>query len=451
MSTDKQESSIASQERVLREYAAKNQYKIIDSYIDEGLSGKKAEKRPAFMRMIEDSGRDMFDFVLIYDSSRFARNLEESIVYKSVLKRNGVALVSITEPTLDDDSALITDAMLGALNEMHSRKLSRAVKRGMVDKAMQGNYQTPPPFGYKKDGVSLAIVPEEAKIIKLIFSLFIERSSWHSVAVQLNNMGINKRNAYGWYSRDIKRMLQNPVYIGKLTYDSVVYNGKHESIIDLDLWENVQNIIENKPKRKTRPSSTYKHWLSGIMKCAYCGGGMNHFYDKNKNAFYRCSKNSNGCCNYSNCLGIKKLELIAIQSLEMITKNNNLSEYTNFTKKNDISQLESLNIALKKIQNRLERHKVAYSNGVDSLEEYRANKEKCAHEEIIISEQIKTLSADEIADEKVDHFKETVKNLIETLLSDAQTIEQKSNAIKPIIDRIVIDKYNNNYDFFYFI
>jgi len=268
MSTDKQENSITSQERVLRDYADKNNIKIIETYIDEGVSGRVAEKRPAFMRMIDDSAKDMFEIVLVYDSSRFARNLEESIVYKSMLKRNGVTLVSITEPTLDDDSALITDAMLGALNEMYSRKLSRAVKRGMVDNAMKGKHQTPPPYGYSKADKKLIIVPNEAEVVRFIFSLFLERLSWHSVAVYLNDMGVGKRKAYGWYSRDVKRMLLNPVYIGMLNFDGNIYKGEHEAIIDKSVWDDVQEIIVNKPKVRTRPPSTYKHWLSGIMKCA---------------------------------------------------------------------------------------------------------------------------------------------------------------------------------------
>ena len=209
MSTDKQENSIASQERVLKDYAQKHSCKITESYIDEGISGRAAEKRPAFMRMIDDSGKGLFDVVLVYDSSRFARNLEESIVYKSLLKRNGVELISVTEPTLDDDSALISDAMLGALNEMYSRKLSRAVKRGMVDKAMQGKFLVPPPFGYAKENGKLVIIAEEAETVRKIFALYTEKQSYHAVAHELNDVNTKKRNAFGWYQRDIKRMLTN--------------------------------------------------------------------------------------------------------------------------------------------------------------------------------------------------------------------------------------------------
>lgn len=113
MSTDRQEHSIDSQERLIKSYANQNNFAILHNYIDEGISGRNAEKRPQFLQMIDDSAKGEFQYVIIYDSSRFARNLEQSLVYKSILKKNGVELVSITEPVLDEDTSLITDALFG--------------------------------------------------------------------------------------------------------------------------------------------------------------------------------------------------------------------------------------------------------------------------------------------------------------------------------------------------
>lgn len=95
MSTDMQEHSIESQERVLMEYAKRNGYVVIRKYIDRGISGQHASKRPDFLKMIDDSETGEFQFVLIYDSSRFARNLVESLTYKSILKENFDAVQEI--------------------------------------------------------------------------------------------------------------------------------------------------------------------------------------------------------------------------------------------------------------------------------------------------------------------------------------------------------------------
>ncbi|MCL2171476.1 MAG: recombinase family protein [Defluviitaleaceae bacterium] len=445
MSTDKQENSIESQCVVLENYAKAHGMLVVDRYVDEGLSGRDAASRPAFMKMIDDSRNGDFDGVLVYDSSRFARNLEESIVYKSVLNKNGVALISATEPRLDDDSALITDAMLGALNELHSRKLSKAVKRGMVHAAQKGFHQTPPPYGYSKQNGVLQINEQEAAVVRMIFEMFIDLPSWHSVAAKLNDMGISKRKAYGWYSRDIKRMLTNSTYIGFVNYAGNVYNGKHDSIVDNEIWDKVKILIENKPTYQSRSSNTYKHWLSGLLKCGVCGGRLNHSTDKRGNRFYRCSKYANGACNYSNFIAVKKMEDLLIASFDDIMMGDMTG--ARFSPRVDCKkQIDLLNATLKKVQARLARHKEAYANGVDSLEEYSENRERCRKEEENILSEIKKHESHEV---DVHSLKNKIQEVRGVLFSGDTILEHKSHAIKSIIEKIV--KYRSEVTIYYFV
>lgn len=452
MSTDKQENSIDSQQNILEAYADTHEMKVAGTYVDEGISGRTAEKRPAFMRMIDDSAKGIFDAVLVYDSSRFARNLEESIVYKSVLKKNGVKLVSATEPTLDEDSALITDAMLGALNEMYSRKLSKSVKRGMVYNAQKGKYQTPPPYGYRKSGGVMSVVEDEAEIVKKAFEMFIYCPSWFSVAVKLNEMGAKKRTAYGWYTRDVKRMLLNPAYIGNVYYAGEVYKGEHEPIIDTEIWEKVQALISNKPVRRLRPSMTYKHWLSGLLRCAHCGGRMNLTTDTAGNKSYRCSKNANGCCRYSNFMSVRKLEKLMGNALEALISNDNFTGYDQIvlSKKND-GKLELLQVSLKKIRAKLNRHKDAYSSGIDTIDEYRENKTKCRKEEKELLKQLEALSVNDVVAGENTQLKTSVILLTKLLYSDDYDIEQKSFAVKNVVEKIIFNKNTGKFTVFYYL
>ena len=106
VSTDKQEElSPDAQKRLLIDYAKKHNMSLLaeNIYIDNGISGKKADKRPEFMKMISlaKSKEHPFDIILVWKFSRFARNQEESIVYKSLLKKNNVEVVSISEPLID--------------------------------------------------------------------------------------------------------------------------------------------------------------------------------------------------------------------------------------------------------------------------------------------------------------------------------------------------------------
>lgn len=453
MSTDKQENSIASQKEVLERYAKMHHMKIVHEYVDEGISGRAAEKRPAFMQMIEDSDKDMFEAVLVYDSSRFARNLEESIVYKSALKKNNVELISATEPTLDEDSALITDAMLGALNEMYSRKLSKAVKRGMVYNAQNGNYQVPPPFGYKKEKGVMTIIDSEAEVIKKIYSLFIERPSWHSVAVRINATGRTTRKGAFWGSRDIKRILTNPAYIGYVTYAGETYKGNHSPIIDNGTYEKVQKLISEKPPtHKARPEMLYKHWLSGILKCGHCGHAMSCLFPKRGSSFYRCHGHACGKCTHSNFVLVKDIEEIVLNSFKNLISSDKIDNYEIFircnNKKDEYSELQT---ALKKVKAKLERHKAAYANGVDSLEEYKENKDKCILEEKEINKRLNKLADTSIKEEDINKLKEDVKSVIDFLNDESKSIEEKSLAVKTIVQRVVYNREAGELAVYYFL
>ena len=153
VSTDDQtEFSPDAQLKALRRYASQNNLVLDERYIfsDEGISGRKAEKRPGFMSMIAQakSKEHPFDVILVHKFDRFARSREDSVVYKSMLKREcNVRVISITESVEDDKFSVILEAMLEAMAEYYSINLSDEVKKGMTEKATRGGLQHVPPFG----------------------------------------------------------------------------------------------------------------------------------------------------------------------------------------------------------------------------------------------------------------------------------------------------------------
>ena len=118
--------SIDAQIKALKDYAIKNDIFLEEQYIykDEGISGRKAEKRPAFMEMIKTakSKPKKFDVILVHKFDRFSRNREDSIVYKSLLKKEcGINVISITEHLDPDDKmSIILEAFLEAMAEYYS-------------------------------------------------------------------------------------------------------------------------------------------------------------------------------------------------------------------------------------------------------------------------------------------------------------------------------------------
>ena len=177
VSTDEQaDQSPESQLIEIRKYAAANNILLPDDliFMDEGISGKRSENRPAFQRMIGEAKEDPppFDVILLWKFSRFARNQEESIVYKALLRKQcGVDVVSVSEPLPGGPFASLIERIIEWFDEFYSIRLSQEVKRTMKVKAERGELQSTPSFGYRvhmEPGQKsvLEVVPEEARKIQ---------------------------------------------------------------------------------------------------------------------------------------------------------------------------------------------------------------------------------------------------------------------------------------------
>lgn len=457
MSTDQQEHSIESQKRLINDYAARNSYLMVGNYMDEGISGRQAAKRPAFLKMIDDSVGDTFEAVLIYDSSRFARNLEESIVYKSILGRNGVALISITEPTLDDDTSIMADALLGAMNEMYSRKLSKNVKRGLEQKALRGEYIAAHPFGYSRpvSGETIQIEPAEAEIVRYIFQRFEAGQGLFSITRELGALGAITHYGNKIEVRGVDYILTNPVYKGYLRLNAngqeILKRADHDPILSEEEFDRVQGLMETykaQHKRKSRPSSEVRHWLSGIVRCSFCGKpfGYAKGYGGRSDRF-RCGGVSRGVCTESGSILVTELERLVMSALSTTFHNRQNWDKLNIKL---LSPPTSRDFAAeaKRLQQSLSRAHEAYCAGVDTLEEYKVFK---SH----VTDELTAIGVDQRAsEEKRIHFDEDAfaKKLIsamEALESNAD-LEQKKHLIRQLMDNIVLNTQTMHVECFFF-
>lgn len=456
MSTDKQEYSIDSQERLIKNYAKSHGIIIVDSYIDEGISGKLAEKRPSFLKMIDDSSSDKFDIVLIYDSSRFARNLEQSLVYKSILKKNGVDLISITEPVFDDDTSLITDALFGAMNEMYVRKLSKNVKRGMEQKVLRGEYIGRLPLGYKKDvNSNLIINPSEAEIVKYIFSAVKNNYSYFSLSKELNEKGF--RSAYGskFELRTIKYVLTNPVYKGyvraNVNDNNIYVKGIHEVIIEENFFDEVQEIIKErslKHNKKAQPPERGKHWLSGLIRCYFCNHAFS--YKKGYNGRvdrFCCVGNNHGFCKEgSKTITVEKLSELVLTELRKIY--NTPEEFFSLNIKIPApTSIINYDLEIKILNQSLTRAKEAYLAGVDTLAEYEENKNRLTKEINSLEKAKSENSSNNHFDKK--SFSRKLSNAIKVIDSDSPLIE-KQNIIRNLIEKVVVNTRDKTIELYFY-
>lgn len=483
VSTDKQEElSPDAQKRLLLEYAKKNNILISNEhiYMENGISGRKAEKRPEFLKMIATakSKPKPFDVILVWKFSRFARNQEESIVYKSLLRKQcNIDVLSVSEPLVEGPFGSLIERIIEWMDEYYSTRLSGEVFRGMTEKALRGGYQARPPLGYRieKTGEPPVIVEEEAKIIRIIFHKFVhESASYYTIARYLNSFGYKTNRGKDFERRSIEYILQNPTYIGKIRWNRtenatsqikpkdewIITDGTHPAIISEELFNQAQEIIASRRQpKKTRPASTYKHWASGLTKCSACGRTLTistHYKikkDGTKTPHYsfNCYGYAKGKCLTSHAISSRKLEkgILDILYRDMnVSDLNDLAFETIETNSIESDEIYYIQARLKELDTKEKRIKEAYREGIDTLEEYKENKMILQKERTSLEETRSSLLSATKKTPEVP-FQEQLRSLCDVLENDAFSIEQKNHAATSIISHVVFDKPNDSLKIYY--
>ncbi|MCD8379122.1 MAG: recombinase family protein [Lachnospiraceae bacterium] len=297
----------AQRERVTR-YAEFQGIEIIREYCDAGKSGKSITGRPEFTQMLQDiaDGRDNVDYVLVFKLSRFGRNAADVLNSLQYIQDFGVNLICV-EDGIDSakDSGKLTITVLSAVAEIERENILVQTMEGRKQKAREGKWNGgQAPYGYRINSKTseLVVEPNEAEIVKIIYDKFAnENMGFEAVANYLNQHGYTKDkyrdSELDYFTRGlIKNILDNPVYIGKITYgknvmekvkgtrdqyrrvkadDYMVVDGKHDAIIDDELWFKVREKRKSTGVAWTKTYSLdHEHLLSGILKCPICGVGM---------------------------------------------------------------------------------------------------------------------------------------------------------------------------------
>lgn len=482
VSTDRQEElSPDSQENLLRDYAANNNIVILDFFYDLGISGRKVKKRSDFQDMIglAKSKDHPVDCILVWKFSRFARNQEESIVYKSLLKKqHNVDVISVSEPLPDGPFGSLIERIIEWMDEYYSIRLSGEVLRGMKEGASRGAFQGAPPLGYNTadQGRTLVINPETSKIVQMIFDKYVnEQASIYSITRLLNDLGVKTVRGNLFERRSIEYVLQNPTYIGQIRWNKtenathrikdqdewIVSEGQHPAIISQELFDAAQErlrLTRLRYKKHGRPSATYKHWLSGLLKCPACGRTMSACTKKRVNgetyAYFSCYGYAHGQCNKSHGVSSLRIEREVLASIKEVFESGDII-YTlrdNRPKEND-SERNIIQERLKNLITKEERIKISYREGIDTLEEYKKNKSILQSERASLEQQLQELDTDSSdSDQDLKNcMLQKVHNLYDILVSDSYTYIQKNEALKQIVDKIIYNRDDDSLKIYYFL
>lgn len=443
VSTDEQvEYSPTSQLKILLKYALEN-HKFVakeNIYHDDGISGTSSKNRTAFQKMIScaKSKTKPFEAIIVYDFSRFARNKEESVMYKTLLRKKlGIDVVSATQPLTEGKERVILESMYEAMDEYYSLNLSENVQRGKREKAERGEHNGFAPFGYKIVDKKLVIHKENAKLVKTIYDMFINTENIKHICNTLNELGIKSTRGKLWGRKTIKLILTNKTYAGYVKNGDNYYKGVHEPIISEKKFEKVQQIWKYRDEHfaKCKEQVQHNHWLRGILKCGKCGYGMYYFKRKDrKYAIFQCGGYTHNRCD-SHYLRVDETEKAIIEQLKNdFTKKIDI----NVSKKNNNSEYDIALSNLKSLEKKLDRIKESYINGIDTLEEYKENKNR-------LQNQI------ESANKKINSLKEPSKEIIYkkceqayNILSDPKSEKElKSEISHALFEKIVYYKESN--------
>ncbi len=274
--------SIEAQLVAMRSFVSQKDWFVAEEFVDAGFSAR-SDARPAFREMIAAAKIRKVDIILVHKLDRFTRSREDAIIYKALLKRAGVRVVSISEP-LDEDSpsAMIVEGVMEVVNEWYSLNLSREVAKGLKQRAEQGLWNGALPFGYAKGEDGLAhVVPEEAEVICQAFDTYASGvKTFQQVATWLNQTKFRPRvhrrdrreRQYLWSKDTVKDMLANPFYLGKVTYKGAVLDGRHEPVVVRGLFERVQQVRRDHYRGPSTFAQRYRvYLLSGLVRCHICG------------------------------------------------------------------------------------------------------------------------------------------------------------------------------------
>ena len=300
--------SLDVQKTKMKAFCDYNEYEIAGEYEDAGKSGKSIEGRIAFNQMMDDikSGKDEVSYVLVFKLSRFGRNAADVLATLQVMQDFGVNLICV-EDGIDSskDAGKLMISVLSAVAEIERENIRVQTMEGRMQKAREGKWNGGfAPYGYSLIDGKLEVNEEEAVAIRTIFDQYVNTDlEANGIAKYLENHGIHKiarQNGTNplFDAALIRRIIQNPVYSGKISYgrrrtekvhgtrneyrqvrkdDYLLVDGLHEALVSEEVWEQAQVKVAAQAKKYekvNRDKGEKIHLLSGILKCPVCGSGM---------------------------------------------------------------------------------------------------------------------------------------------------------------------------------
>ena len=491
VSTDEQAEfgySIDEQKRLLEEWCKANDYIIYKCYSDRGISGKNIKDRPALKELLSDAKAGKFDMVISWKINRVSRKLEDVLKIVNLLEKNNITFKSYSEPfETDTPAGRMQFQMMALIGEFERGTIAQNVKMGMIAKAKSGNWCGGRVLGYdlvpnnspeeeKKGKNKLKINEKEAEIVRFIFNEYSKGKGYKAITNQINKLGYKTKKGNDFSVGSIRDILTNPVYIGEIRYNvrqnwsekrrrninpnPIRVKGKHEAIIDRELWDKVQLILESK---KGKPSRIYdgEYPLTGILRCPKCGAGMvisrttNTLADGSKKriAYYCCGnwKNKGTSVFNSNTIRVDKANEYVFKKIEELVSNEAMIKAVvkniNKERKDKVKPakrlLGDIDKELEKLDKRKRKIFEAYEDDILTKEEFQTRKNELNEKIRILEEEKKPLLntiSEEVSEEIPYEFIKDILMNFSKILNSSVSREQQKKLLHMIISEITMNE-----------
>lgn len=370
-SSDSQsEQSIEGQLRVCNDYAKANDILILDTYIDRAMTGTN-DNRPAFQKMIKDSSKREWDYILLYKLDRFSRDKYATAIYKKKLKDNGVKVLSAMENIPDTPEGIILESLLEGMNQYYSAELSQKVKRGLKETRLKGNFTGGIIiYGYSIKDKKVVINEEQAEVIKYIFSEYAKGKIVREIIVALNEQKIyNKGKPFARTS--VYNILRNEKYSGVYRYGNEVFDNIYPRIVPQEIYDTVRAKIEK--NRYGKQSIEDRNLLRLKLKCGYCGEKINSesgtAKSGQKKRYYKCMgrKTKNGCTKETVRKDILE-NLVVEEILSVLNNEKNINFIVKGLLKLQDKKFQA-NDTLNRLLKQLQQTEIAISNIMNAIEQ----------------------------------------------------------------------------------
>lgn len=439
-SSDRQnDMSIDGQIAECRKYAEAHDMIIVQEYIDRAFTAT-TDKRPEFLRMIEDSKDRDFEIILVYQLDRFARNKDDSGYYKKILRENGVKVVSAMERIAEDSSGVITEGMLEIVADWYSKQLSEKVTRGLRQRAelkkYPGGVMT---FGYAADAEGYYILaPERAPIVKELFERVSEGETIQSIMDDFNLRGIKTTRNKPFVKNSLQHILRNERYKGIYIFDDIIIPDGMPRIVSDELFDDVQRILETHKHRGRRRPKEDDYILTGKLFCGKCRApmigisgtsgsrGIIHRYYSCKNAPHKCNKKN------VKKEAIEKLIVAECQNLITDSMIDRLVKAVEAANSKDQESIEIIRLRkdIKDTDQKIEKLITKIENGADSDSLVDRLKQR--------EEELKTLKAQLKTEQRKQRIMDT--DIVRRILKEMQKANIEEPKHRAMLVKVFIDK-----------